>query len=708
MVKEFILEGLNCANCGAKIEQGVAELPGVITATVNFISKTLTLETEEEANLPELMKNAEGIAKKYEPEVNIIEKNEGNEGKLKNNGDQEEGETQKKRVISLGLGGGLFALAFLPFWSPGMEFALFLFSYLIVGGDVLLLAGKNILRGQVFDENFLMTIATLGAFAIREYPEGVAVMLFYQIGEYFQDRAVDQSRRSIKELLDIRPEYVNLSLNGKITKVAPEAAAIGDLMVIKPGERVPLDGAVVEGQALMDTSALTGESVPRRVKTGDEVLSGFINKDGLLTVQVAKVYGESTVAKILDLVQNAGSKKAPTEKFITKFAHYYTPVVVLVAVLLALLPPLFMENAAFSQWFYRALVFLVVSCPCALVISIPLGFFGGIGAASKKGILVKGGNYLEAINHVDTVVFDKTGTLTKGVFRVTGIHPAPSFTKDEVLQFAALAEFNSNHPIARSVIKAYDEMGGIKLHQEGITDFQEISGHGVKAQFNGQEILAGNDKLMKKTGIDFQEWQEGGTVVYLAVSGKFAGTIVISDELKDDALETIKKLRHLGINKLFMLTGDNQETAQRVSQALLLDKVYAGLLPVEKVEILEKIIRDKNSKKSVVFVGDGMNDAPVLARADVGVAMGGLGSDAAIEAADIVLMTDEPSKLVDAVCIAQKTRNVVWQNIIFAMGVKLVVLALGAGGLATLWEAVFADVGVAMIAVLNSMRLLKS
>ncbi|MEN3003158.1 heavy metal translocating P-type ATPase [Dehalobacterium formicoaceticum] len=705
MVKEFILEGLNCANCGAKIEQGVSRLPGVTNATVNFLNKTLILETEETANFPELIRNTEGIVKKYEPEVNVIEKKE---VKIKDDGDQNEEENQKKRLISLGLGGGLFTLAFLPFWSPGIEFALFLLSYLIVGGEVLMRAGKNILRGQVFDENFLMSIATLGAFAIREYPEGVAVMLFYQIGEYFQDRAVGQSRRSIKALLDIRPEYVNLSFNGVIKRVSPEEAAIGDMMIIKPGERVPLDGKVLEGQAMMDTSALTGESVPRRAKIGDDVLSGFINKDGLLTVQVAKVYGVSTIAKILDLVQNAGSKKAPTEKFITKFAHYYTPAVVLVAVLLAILPPLLIESATFSDWFYRALVFLVVSCPCALVISIPLGFFGGIGAASKKGILVKGGNYLEAINQIDTVVFDKTGTLTKGVFQVTGIHPAGSFTEEEVLEFAALAEFNSNHPIAQSVVQAYDQRLGNQLHQENITGFQEIAGHGVKVQYEGQEILAGNDKLMKQGRIDFQEWQEGGTVVYLAVSGKFAGTIVISDELKEDAKKTMQDLKQLGINKLVMLTGDNQETGQRVGRELSLDRVYAELLPADKVGILERIIQEKTSKKSVVFVGDGINDAPVLARADVGVAMGGLGSDAAIEAADIVLMTDEPAKLAEAVGIARKTRNVVWQNIIFALGVKLVVLVLGAGGLATLWEAVFADVGVAIIAVINAMRLLKS
>lgn len=694
--KVLILMGLDCANCADKIEQEINKISGVKTASLDFMSKKLRIEVNDQGNFERIVKQVNELVNKIEPGVQIVPE----EKATYEDGWEEEA---KKELIRLAIGAGLFALAFLPYWSFGLKFSLFLISYLLVGGEVLLRAGKNLLRGQVFDENFLMAIATLGAFAIKEFPEGVAVMLFYQIGEFFQDRAVNRSRRSIKALLDIRPDYANLTTGGEISRVSPEEVKVGDLIIIKPGERVPLDGKVMEGQAMLDTSALTGESVPRKAKTGDDVLSGFINEDGVLTVQVTKEYGESTIAKILDLVQNAGSKKAPTENFITKFAHYYTPVVVIAALAIAFIPPLFIEGAIFSQWIYRALVFLVISCPCALVISIPLGFFGGIGSASKRGILIKGGNYLEALNQINSVVFDKTGTLTKGVFKVTTIRPEASFTEEEILHYAAYAEFYSNHPIAQSIIKAYDQ----KVNKDEIEEFNEGSGHGIKMKYQGKEILAGNTKLMMKEGVSFREWKEGGTVVYVAVDGQFAGSIVISDELKEDALQTIKGLRKAGIKKLVMLTGDNQATGQRVGRELELDQVYAELLPHQKVEMLEKLVREKTGKGVVVFVGDGLNDAPVLARADVGVAMGGLGSDAAIEAADIVLMTDEPAKLDEAISIAGKTRSVVWQNIIFSVGVKILVLILGAGGLATLWEAVFADVGVALIAVFNAMRLLK-
>lgn len=698
IVKELVLEGLNCAGCASKIEQKVSGLTGVTAASVNMVNQTLTLEAEEPENVHSLIDDIKSIVKKYEPHVIVKEKEMA--GKVSS---EDETEAGGKELIRLAVGAVLFALAFIPQWTYNIKFSLFLISYLLVGGEVLLRAGKNILRGQVFDENFLMAIATLGAFAIKEFPEGVAVMLFYQIGEYFQDRAVNQSRKSIKSLLDIRPDYANLAVGEEISKVSPEEVKIGDMIIVKPGERVPLDGKVLEGQAMLDTSALTGESVPRKAKAGDSVLSGFINKDGVLKVQVSKEYGESTVAKILDLVQNAGSKKAPTENFITKFARYYTPVVVFAALAIALIPPLIIEGAVFSQWVYRALVFLVISCPCALVISIPLGFFGGIGSASKRGILIKGGNYLEALNNIDSVVFDKTGTLTQGVFQVTKIQRSASFSEKEILEYAAYAEFYSNHPIAHSIMKAFNQ----KVDQDEIEEFQEMSGHGVKIRYGGKEILAGNAKLMVQEGVPFTEWQEGGTVVYIAVKGEFAGSIVISDVVKEDAGASIRELRKAGIKKLVMLTGDNQTTGQRVARELALDEVHAELLPQEKVAMLEKLVREKTGRGAVVFVGDGLNDAPVLARADVGVAMGGLGSDAAIEAADIVLMTDEPKKLVEAIRIAGKTRNIVWQNIIFSLGVKLVVLLLGAGGLATLWEAVFADVGVALIAVFNAMRLLK-
>lgn len=610
----------------------------------------------------------------------------------------------KANIIKLAVGGGFFfftaLLADLPYWA---NIGIYLASYIIIGGDVLLKSIKNISRGEIFDENFLMAIATIGAFAIKEYPEAVAVMLFYQLGELLQDIAVSRSRNSIAELMDIRPDYANLVMGDKTEKVSPKEVKTEDIILIRPGEKVPLDGEVVEGKSVVDTTALTGESVPREVKEGDEILSGFINKNGVLKVKVTKEFEESTVSKILNLVENAAGKKAAAEKFITKFAKYYTPAVVGIAAALAIVPPLLIHEATFSQWLYRSLVFLVISCPCALVISIPLGFFGGIGSASGNGVLVKGGNYLETLNSLHTVVFDKTGTLTKGIFEVAGVYPQNGFSKDELLKYAAMAEEYSTHPIADSIKKAY----GKKVDRSNIDSYEEISGMGIKAKIEEIDVYAGNAKLMGFLNIKYKEEDYTGTTVYIAVGGKYAGVLVISDELKEDAKETVENLRKMGVKKISMLTGDSENVAKRVGSILNLDKVYAELLPHEKVEKLELLEKEKPSKGKLLFVGDGINDAPVLARADIGAAMGGLGSDAAIEAADIVLMTDEPSKLITAIKIAKKTRRIVWQNIIFAFGVKLAVLILGAGGIASMWEAVFADVGVALLAVVNAMRIIR-
>lgn len=611
----------------------------------------------------------------------------------------------KKEFIleGLGIGAALFftALLFkLPFW---VEFGMFFVSYILVGGEVLIKAARNISRGQVFDENFLMSVATIGAFAIKEFPEGVAVMLFYQVGEFIQDIAVNRSRKSIAALMDIRPDFANLKVGDEVNKVSPDEVSIGDIILIKPGEKVPLDGKIIEGKSMLDTAALTGESVLREVEAGSDVLSGSINQNGLLFVEVTKDFGESTVSKILVLVQNASSKKAPTENFITKFARYYTPVVVFTAAALAVIPPLLVPGATFSDWINRALVFLVVSCPCALVISIPLGFFGGIGGASKNGILIKGSNYLEALNSVDTVVFDKTGTLTKGIFEVTKVNDFDSVAGVNLLEYAAHAESYSNHPIAHSIIKAY----GQEIDKSVISEYDEISGHGIRVTVKGKLVLAGNAKLMAKENIYYEDFEEIGTVVHVAIDGKYAGYIVISDEVKDDSKNAIQALKSIGVKKLVMLTGDNKIVGERIGKVLGLDEVQAELLPYQKVEKLEILDKQKSPKGKLIFVGDGINDAPVLARADVGIAMGGIGSDAAIEAADVVLMTDEPSKLVNAIKIAKRTRNIVWQNIIFTMAIKGIVLLLGAGGVATIWEAVFADVGVTIIAVLNAMRVMK-
>ena len=609
----------------------------------------------------------------------------------------------KKRGIKIIISAILFVLALvIPFSNEWINNGLFIISYLVVGFEILKKAVRNIFRGKVFDENFLMTVATIGAFAIGEFPEAVAVMLFYQVGELFQSYAVDKSRKSIASLMDIRPDYANIEKDGKIEKVDPDEVKIGDIIIVKTGEKIPLDGVVVEGTSSLDTMALTGESVPRVVKTEDEVLSGCINKDGLLKIRVTKEFGESTVSKILDLVENASSKKSKSENFITKFAKYYTPTVVIIAVLLAFIPPIILKDfSTFSVWLYRALSFLVVSCPCALVISIPLSFFGGIGGASKMGILIKGSNYLEALANTETVVFDKTGTLTEGIFEVQDIY-AEGIEKDELLRIVAHAENYSNHPIAKSVKKAYNK----EIDENIIKNPQELSGKGIWAKIDEKDILVGNEKLMVEEKIDFKKCDEVGTILYVAIDKKYVGYVLIADKIKQDSPKTIRELKAMNIKETVMLTGDKKEVGEYVAKKLNMDKVYTELLPDGKVEKVEELLKQKSEKGKLVFVGDGINDAPVLTIADIGVAMGGLGSDAAIEAADIVIMTDETSKISKAINLSKKTMRIVRENIIFAIFVKIAVLLLTAFGASTMWEAVFADVGVSVIAIINALRML--
>ena len=701
--KEILLQGLCCGNCAAKIERESNNIDGVKSAVVDFVSTKLIMEIDNPSKQNTIIETVKEIVKRIEPDVNVIVP-EGNDKLLISKNEEEDEESNKGEIIKLVISAVIFGIATAFKFSFALELVLYLISYILVGGEVVLRALKNIARGQVFDENFLMGVATIGAFAIGQYPEGVAVMLFYQVGELFQDMAVNHSRKSISALMDIRPDFANLKMGNEIKKVSPEAVSVGDIIVVKPGEKVPLDGKVIDGSSMLDTSALTGESVPREVVVGDNILGGVINKNGLLTIEVEKEFGDSTIAKILDLVQNASSKKAPTENFITKFARYYTPIVVFSALALAIIPPLVIDGATFSEWTYRALAFLVVSCPCALVVSIPLGFFGGIGGASKNGILVKGGNYLEALNNVEIVVFDKTGTLTKGVFKVTEVKPQNNISKDELISFAAYAESYSNHPIATSILSAY----GKEIVKNAVGNYEEISGYGVKVVFEGKEVLAGNYKLMNKENILYEQVETIGTVVHIAVDKKYAGYIVISDEVKDDSAKAIKALKAIGVKKIVMLTGDNKTVGTKVAKQLGLDEVYTELLPDQKVEKLELLDKEKSSKGKLVFVGDGINDAPVLARADIGIAMGGVGSDAAIEAADVVIMTDEPSKIAVSIKIAKKTRTIVMQNIFFALGVKLILLVFIALGMGTMWEAVFGDVGVTVLAVLNSMRAIKT
>jgi len=697
---EFILEGLDWVNCASRIEEKVKNLDIVNDASLNFISKTLHIKYEDHNKLEEITTKVRDIVKFFEPHVEVLDKKEFSSDLHSQKDHLHTHSSKDMKFVVIGI--ILFAIAIVLKNTYYIRFILFLTSYILIGGEVLLRAYRNISKGQIFDENFLMTIATIGAFLIGEFPEGVAVMLFYQIGEYFQDMAVNRSRKSITELMDIRPDYANLlGATGEI-KVSPKDVRIGSVIIVKPGEKVPLDGVILEGSSSVDTSALTGESLPRDVQEGSKILSGFINKQGLLKITVEKEYGESTVSKILELVESAGSKKSPTENFITKFARYYTPFVVFVALLIAVIPPLLIDGADFSSWFYRALVFLVVSCPCALVISIPLGFFGGIGGASKAGILIKGGNYLEALNSVETIVFDKTGTLTKGKFSVVDILTKGNLTKDELLELAANVESYSSHPIAHSIIKSYS---GI-LQKHKVLEYKELAGLGVHANYDGDNVLLGNDDLFNENNIEIMTINKVGTKINIAINNIYEGSIIVADEIKEDAKIGIKELKALGIKDTIMLTGDNEKVAKEIGESLGIDRVFSNLLPHEKVTILEDIQDKVRKGKKLVYIGDGINDAPVLARADIGIAMGGLGSDAAIEAADIVLMTDEIRKIPTALKIAKKTKEIVWQNIIFALGVKAVVLILGASGNASMWEAVFADVGVALIAVLNASRIL--
>ena len=647
------------------------------------------------------------IVHSHEPDVEVSEKQlEATAPVKKDEKAAVYNDEDKKRTIRLAVGAVVYAIgmaltvfAKLPTLA---ELAFLIVAYVILGWDVVWQAVKNITRGQVFDEHFLMSVSTIGAFAIGEYPEAVAVMLFYQVGEFFQSLAVKRSRKSISDLMDIRPDSATVKRNGVLQVVSPESVAVGEIIVVKPGEKIPLDGIVVDGESMLDTKALTGESVPRSIRKGDEALSGCINQSGLLTLKVTKSFGESTVSKITDLVENASARKAPTENFITTFARYYTPVVVGMAAVLAIIPPLVLGGGG-SEWLRRGFVFLIVSCPCALVISIPLTFFGGIGAASKRGVLVKGSNYLEALNKVSVVVFDKTGTLTKGVFEVANIIPAAGYQKEQVLEYAAQAESYSNHPIAKSILATY----GKPIDQKQFSGFEEISGHGISVMVQGKKVLAGDSKLMESEKIAYAACDAAGTKFYVAADGSYVGCILIADEVKPDSKCAIAELKKIGVEKTVMLTGDDERIGKSVADELGLDAYYAQLLPDQKVEKLEMLDKQKRQGSKLAFVGDGINDAPVLARADVGIAMGGLGSDAAIEAADVVLMTDEPSKLVEAIDVAKATKRIVMQNIVIALGIKSVFLVLGALGMAGMWEAVFGDVGVTIIAVLNAMRILK-
>jgi Cd2+/Zn2+-exporting ATPase len=699
MKEIYILDGLCCADCAAKIERAAGKLPGVRSANINMPAQRLTLVVGDGARLSARLTDIARIAAQVGPEITVFPAKDGYARAER----AREAHGSPVRKIRMGVGAALFAFGMIFALEPRAELAVFIAAYLLIGGEVVLRAAKNIARGQVFDENFLMSLATVGAFAIGEYPEGAAVMLFYQVGEAFQEYAVGRSRKSVAALMDIRPDFANRKAGDAVLRVSPEEVRVGDLIIVKPGEKIPLDGVVTEGKSALDTSALTGEALPRDVAFGSEVLSGSINKSGLLTIEVKKPFGESTVSKILDLVQNAGENKAPAENFITKFARFYTPAVVFAALGLAIAPPLVL-GGAWADWIHRALVFLVVSCPCALVISIPLSFFGGIGGASRNGILVKGSNYLDALHKVDTVVFDKTGTLTRGSFNVTEIVPAGGFSEGALLELAACAESGSNHPIAVSIQKAY----GRAVPRERVSDHEEIAGEGVRVRVDGMTVLAGNSKLMDGAGIPYEKRDTLGTVVYLAVLGGFAGCIVIEDEIKPDSGRAIAALKALGVRKTVMLTGDSRAAGDAVGRQLGLDAVFAELLPQHKVERLERLFEEKTGSGKLLFVGDGINDAPVLSRADVGVAMGGVGSDAAIEAADVVLMTDEVSKIATAIQISKQTRMIVMQNIVFALAVKGAILTLGALGYATMWEAVFGDVGVALIAVLNALRTLRT
>ncbi len=690
------VEGLDCANCAAKIENKLNSTDGIEEARLNFVAEKLTLKFTNGYDKREMLNIVQDIVDSIESGVKIKEQDKQNkETKTKNS-------NMLSEISRFIVSAIIFVVAIIIGDDSKLYLPMFIISYILVGGEVVYKAAKNITKGHVFDENFLMTIATFGAFAIKEYPEAVAVMLFYQIGEFFQGIAVNKSRRSIEQLMTIRPDVANIKINNEIVEMLVEDVNINDIVIVKPGEKVPLDGIVIGGESSIDTKVLTGESMPISVSKDDTVMAGCININGLLTIKVNKHASESTVAKILEMVENATSKKAPTENFITKFARIYTPFVTISAVLLAIIPPLLIQGASFEDWLYRALTFLVISCPCALVVSIPLGFFGGIGNASRNGILVKGGSYLEALNNVEVGVFDKTGTLTEGTFKVTQINQFEVLSKSELLEIAAHVESFSNHPIAISIV---NEFSG-NINQELITNFKEISGHGLSATFKGNDVLIGNARLMIKEKVSFKETSELGSILYIAVNHKYVGNIVVSDQIKKDSKEAIRLLKSLGVKKIVMLTGDKKEVAENVGKSLGIDEIHSELLPEDKLYQVERLLKNKSKKSKLFVVGDGINDTPVLARADIGIAMGGLGADAAIDVADIVIMSDEPSKIVTAIIVAKKTRRIVWQNIIFTMAVKGFFLTLGAFGIATMWEAVIADVGVTLVAVLNSMRVL--
>ncbi|ABS34776.1 heavy metal translocating P-type ATPase [Clostridium botulinum] len=738
--KKLLLKGLHCANCATKIERAVQKLNIIEEANYNFNNSTLIINLEE-THKDSIIKTIQEIVDRIEPGVKVVDKenlkrtvvhapvkNSSNlkmqnnkeenlkldkkENSYEHNHDHSHGhshdgedsdELEKKTLIRIISGVVLLILATVLKSKETLSIGLYLTSYVLIGGKVILSSIRNISKGQVFDENFLMAVATVAAIGVKQYPEAVAVMLFYEVGEFLQDKAVNKSRKSITALMNIRPDYANLVRGEDIEVVSPEDINIDDIIMVKPGEKIPLDGIVVEGQSFVDTSAITGESLISEVSKDSNVLSGYINKNGVIKIKVTKTFGESTVSKILELTENASATKANTEKFITKFARYYTPVVVFAALALAVIPTLILKDPDISKWIYRAAVFLVVSCPCALVISIPLSFFAGIGGASKKGVLIKAGTALEALNDADTIVFDKTGTLTKGVFKVSKIDSEEGVNTEELIEYAAYVESYSNHPIAKSILKYYEKT----IDNKRIEGYEEIVARGVTAYIDGKKVYAGNNKLMEELNINYKKAQEDGVILYIALEDKYIGYIVINDEIKKDSKETIKSLKDIGIKKAAMLTGDRKSTANNIGTFLGMDEIYSELLPQEKVEKMQSLKSKTSKDGKIVFVGDGVNDAPVLAMSDIGVSMGGLGSDAAIEASDLVLMSDEPSKLVDAIKIARKTHKIVWQNIIIVLIIKFAVLALAVMGKSTMWMAVFADVGVALIAVINALRILK-
>jgi Zn2+/Cd2+-exporting ATPase len=723
--------GMDCTSCAMKIEGAVEQLAGVAEISVVVATGRLIVTYDpERVNEADIKQRVTALGYSIVGEQSPAKRSShdkqdhsshdhsshNNYGGHQDGNDEDDGHNHGKGELKLKREGILVGVVIALFivgsvfenqlnatpYSIGAYFV-FIPAYLLSGWTVLTTAGKNILRGQVFDENFLMTIATVGAIAIKQLPEAVGVMLFFKVGELFQELAVSRSRRSISTLLEIRPDAANLKIANGIEVVSPERVKVGDMIIVKPGEKVPLDGEIIDGKSQVDTSALTGESVPRTVNVGDPVLAGSINQTGVLTVTVTKLFGESSIARILDLVENASSKKAETEKFITKFARRYTPIVVISSLLVALIPPLVIPGATHAEWVYRSLVLLVISCPCGLVISIPLGYFGGIGGAAKRGILVKGSTFLDTLAGVKAIAFDKTGTLTKGVFKVTEIVPCNGFKQAELLRIAAAVETHSNHPIAKSIRGAYNR----SIDESTISNYTEIAAHGIQATIEGKLVLAGNDRFMHRENIAHDTCNLEGTVVHLAVDRVYAGYIIIADEIKEDAIQAIRDLKAAGVERIMMLTGDSQAVAQRIAKTLGVDTFAAELLPEDKVAVIEKLLGEFHKKGKVAFVGDGINDAPVIARADVGIAMGGLGSDAAIETADVVLMTDAPSKVAAAIQMGKKTHAIVLQNIIFALTIKAIFIALGLLGLATMWEAVFADVGVALVAIFNSTRVLK-